>query len=46
MDTSKHTLDPLKRQAKHLLLTGDLERYLRLLGRIHALRTSLRPAIG
>ena len=36
-----HILNPyaqLKRRAKRFLLAGDVERYLRILGRLHAMR--------
>ena len=36
----------LKRRAKRLLLAGDVERYLRTLGRLHALRIVARPGMA
>ncbi|HOZ39961.1 MAG TPA: hypothetical protein PLL25_04095 [Flavobacteriales bacterium] len=46
MDTPTITPELLKRQAKRLLLVGDVDRYLRTLGRIYAMRNTPRPALG
>ena len=46
MKTPKSTTDLLKRQARRLLLAGDVERYLKILGRLYALRTPPHPALG
>jgi hypothetical protein len=47
--TMEPTVNPyaqLKRRAKRLLLAGDVERYLRTLGRLHALRAMSRPGLA
>jgi len=46
METPLSIYDRSKRQAKRLLLAGDLERYLHLLARIHALRMSHRSGLA
>jgi hypothetical protein len=46
METPKSTTDLLKRQARRLLLAGDVERYLMILGRLYALRTPPPTAVG
>jgi hypothetical protein len=45
MEPNVNLYDQLKRRAKRLLLAGDVERYLRTLGRLHDLRAISRPGL-
>ena len=46
MEPTVNLYAQLKRRAKRLLLAGDVERYLRTLGRLHALGAISRPGLA
>jgi hypothetical protein len=46
MEPTANIYAQLKYRAKRLLLAGDVERYLRTLGRLHALRAASRPGMA
>ena len=46
MEPTANIYAQLKCRAKRLLLAGDVERYLRTLGHLHALRAVSRPGMA